>query len=123
MKNKLAYLACPYSHPDHEIMEARHHLVNRMAFELHKRGRMVYSPLTHNIPLIKLNGGKGTWEEWGNFDLAMLSRCNELIVLTVPGWQDSKGVACEIAHAKKLELPIEMINPKEYFNLKLVTNE
>lgn len=122
MKNKLAYLACPYSHPDKEIMEARYHLANRMAYAFHQRGRMVYSPLTHNITLTKLNHGKASWQEWKEFDLTMLSRCNELIVLIIPGWQESKGVACEIAHAKKLDLPIEMINPKEYFNLKLVTS-
>lgn len=123
MKNrdqKISYLACPYSHPDPEIKALRHHLVNRMALELHKRGRMVFSPLTHNIPLIQVSGKQNFWDDWGRFDLTMLERCDELIVLQVPGWEESKGVTNEIAHAKKLNIPIEMINPKEYFNLSLV---
>lgn len=117
---KISYLACPYSHPDREMKEMRHHLVNRMALELHKRGRLVYSPLTHNIPLIHLSGKSNNWDDWEAFDKAMLARCDELLVLKIPGWDISQGVTAEMEFAKELNIPIEIIDPKNYFTLTLV---
>ena len=36
-----------------------------------------------------------------------------MIVLKLPGWQDSKGVTAEIAYAKELDLPIEWMESTE----------
>ena len=122
-KQKISYLACPYTHPDEKIKKMRHLLVNRIALECHKRGKLVYSPLTHNLPLIQLSRKENSWDDWGLFDKSMLERCDELLVIQAPGWEQSKGVAAEIAHAKEFNIPIEMINPKEYFGLSLVYSE
>ena len=108
----IAYLAAPHTHPDPKIKELRHELVNRTAYRLISQGIMVYSPLTHNIPLDAL-GIHGDWLTWKDFDLEMLSRCDRLIVLKLPGWEVSKGVAAEIAHAKELGLPIEWLEEEE----------
>jgi hypothetical protein len=50
----IAYLACPYAHPDPKVKKERHAIVNRVAFNLMRQGIMVYSPLTHNLPLDQL---------------------------------------------------------------------
>ncbi len=102
----LVYLASPYSHPDPKIKEKRLSLVNRIACSLMQGGTHVYSPLTHNIPLIRL-GIPGTWTAWKKYDLSMLSRCDRLVVLMLPGWEESVGVADEIHHAKEHHIPIE----------------
>ncbi len=102
----VAYLSCPYFHPDPFIKEMRHTIVNRVAFELMTQGIMVYSPLTHNLPIDRL-GIHGNWVTWKNFDHMMISKCNRLIVLMLPDWEHSKGVAAEIAYAEKHEIPIE----------------
>ena len=39
----------------------------------------------------------------------MLQRCDELIVLTLTGWETSRGVQAEIAFAKEINLPIKMM--------------
>jgi hypothetical protein len=39
----------------------------------------------------------------------MLKECAKLMVLTMPGWEDSKGVSGEIAIAKELGIAIEYI--------------
>lgn len=108
----IAYLACPYSHPNPKIKERRHAIVNRIAFDLISQGIFVYSPLTHNVPIDQL-GIHGNWITWKDFDHEMLSRCDRLIVLKLPGWEDSKGVNAEINQAKELGLPIEWMEVSE----------
>lgn len=43
----------------------------------------------------------------------MVSKCEKLIVIKLPGWETSTGVTAEIAHAKELGLLIEEIFPSE----------
>ena len=102
----IAYLSCPYSDPDPKVRVRRHQIVNQVVFEMMQQGTLVYSPLTHNVPINEL-GIHGNWLTWKNFDHGMLSRCDRLIVLKLPGWENSKGVAAEVACAQKLNLPIE----------------
>lgn len=104
--SNVAYLACPYTDPNPKIKLMRYRAVTWTAYELMKAGTLVYSPLTHNIPLADL-GIHGNWVTWKEFDHAMLSRCNRLILLKLPGWEASKGVAAELEFAKDLNLPIE----------------
>jgi hypothetical protein len=106
----IAYLACPYSDPDLKVKEMRHALANEIAAELLSQGTLVFSPLTYSIPLSHSHKG---WANWRNFDLEMLSRCDRLIVLKLPGWESSNGVAEEITHAKELGLPIEWMEVPE----------
>lgn len=106
----VSYLACPYSDPDSQVKQRRLDVVTRAAFKLMQEGRVVYSPLTHNIPISQL-GIQGRWTTWQSFDLPILSKCDFLIVLRLPGWETSPGVTAEIAHAKKENIPIEWMDP------------
>mgnify|MGYP000945932908 CR=1 FL=1 len=106
----VAYLACPYSHKDPRIQRKRLKQVNQTVHELLSQGIHVYSPLTHNVPINDL-GFNGDWLKWSSFDHEMLSRCDRLIVLKLPGWEDSKGVKAEIEKAKELNLCIEWMEP------------
>lgn len=108
MTMNIAYLAAPYTHNDSKVQQMRYDLVTRVAYNLIKEGILVYSPLTHNVPIDKL-GLHGDWLRWKEFDHGMLSRCDRLLVLKLPGWEISKGVAAEIAHAKEIGLPIEWL--------------
>lgn len=108
----VAYLSSPYNHPDPKIKQQRHDIVNSVVFDYMRRGILVYSPLTHNIPIDQL-GIHGNWMTWKDFDHEMVSRCDRVIVLKLPGWEDSKGVAAEIARAKEVGIPIEWIECPE----------
>lgn len=101
----LAYLAAPYSHPNPQIKDWRYKAVTKIAAVLLKEGQMVYSPLTHNVPLSRL-GVQGSWETWRELDHLMLSKCDLLIVLTLEGWETSTGVKSEIEYAKERNIPI-----------------
>jgi len=111
---KIAYLASPFAHPDDNIKQQRLQAVNRYAAMCHQKGKLVYSPLTHNIPLSEAYGELASWNAWGDFDRAMLARCDELIVLMLDGWKESKGVAHEIQYAIDIKIPIvyhRLVNP------------
>ena len=108
-RHKISYLACPFTHPDPQIQAERLNTVNQFVAEKHQSGEFIYSPLTHNITLAKHFTKKASWETWEKFDKAMLQRCDELIVLTLTGWETSRGVQAEIAFAKEINLPIKMM--------------
>jgi hypothetical protein len=102
----LAYLACPYSDPDPQVKMKRHALANRVAYELLSQGVLVFSPLTYSVPLQQLGSHRG-WVSWKKFDLEIISRCDRMIVLKLPGWESSKGVMEEITYAQEIGLPVE----------------
>lgn len=108
MKPLIAYLACPYQHEDPNIKALRLDIVTEVAALFHCKGHFVYSPLTHNYPLCQ-KGVTQTWDTWRQFDLGLLERCDKLLVLSLPGWEISKGVQAEIEHAKDLKIPIEFL--------------
>lgn len=101
---KLIYLASPYSHPDPAVRELRYEHACAATAGLMRRGLHVYSPIVHSHPLVKYELPTD-WEYWQAHDIAMLHRCQELYVLTLDGWMESKGVRAEIAEASLLELP------------------
>ena len=41
----------------------------------------------------------------------LLSACNELVVLMLPGWREGVGVQVEIDLALELDLPIRYLEP------------
>lgn len=105
----VVYLACPYSHPDPAIKELRHAIVNLYAYELMSQEIFVFSPLTHNVPLVQL-GMANNWNTWKKYDHLMLSKCDRLLVLKMPGWEESPGVTSEIEYARELGLPIDWLD-------------
>ena len=107
-KAPVAYLATPYSHSDHNIQRIRFLQVTWMASELLRQNIYTYSPITHNIAMNAM-GIFGDFKDWMSFDHSMLERCDRLLVLQLQGWEDSKGVAAEIACAKELGMPIEYL--------------
>lgn len=103
----MIYLASPYAHPDPEIMQSRFHSVAALTADLLKRGRVVYSPIAHNHYLAVQFDMPRSWDFWQTVDLPMLDLAEELYVLCLPGWQESKGVQAEIDHAQQRGIPIQ----------------
>lgn len=118
----IAYIGCPYGDPDPNIRKFREQAVTQMVFDLREQGIYAYSPITHNMPVDRL-GVFGDFKSWMEFDHNMLSRCDKLFVLKLPGWQNSKGLAAEIAFAKSQNIPIEEIEPTDDFLEKVTCTE
>jgi nucleoside 2-deoxyribosyltransferase len=104
------YLACPFTDPDPVVQAARHNAANTAAARLIAAGFVVYSPLTHSVPLMEYGFG-GDWATWERVDRAFLSVCRALIVMIIPGWNQSRGVQAEIAIAQEIGVPVIYWNP------------
>ncbi len=110
MNHGICYLAAPFSHPDLEVRQRRHEAVCRAAAELIRAGRTVFSPISHSYGISRY-GLPLNWEFWQRLDLKYLEFCDEVIVLKIPGWQESVGVQAEIAAAQAMGKPVTFMEP------------
>jgi hypothetical protein len=105
----LVYLACPYSDPDPAVREARFHASNRAAAKLMKLGYMVFAPISHTHPIAVDGDLPKGWDFWEQYDRAVLSCCNRIGVLKLPGWDKSVGVAAELKIASEMGIVVEYL--------------
>lgn len=103
---KLYFIACPYSDPDGKVVEMRFQTSTQAAAELALQGVATYSQITMTHPINLELSKSGKKIQWSKIDEVFLSRCDGLIVLTVPGWEKSGGVAAEIKYFKDKNLPV-----------------
>jgi hypothetical protein len=111
---KLIYLACPYTHADPSIEKYRYETACRVAAKLMECGIAVFSPLSHSVPLVPfLNEKKSDHEFWMSVDLPILSRCDEVLILGLEGWKESRGVKEELFEAMALGIPVTLVEEKD----------
>ena len=102
----MIYLASPYSHPSPTVRQQRYEqAVEHAVMLVNKRNEAVFSPIAHSHPMA-LHGLSGAWEMWAEMDLAVIAICEELVVLQLRGWEHSRGIAAEIAEARRLGIPV-----------------
>ena len=111
----LKYLASPYSDPDPAVCEARFRAACRAAAILMQRGESVYSPIAHSHPIAEHVGNHLDHDFWLRQDREMLRRCDAMIVLMLPGWENSRGIAAEIELADELDLEVLYMDPSVVF--------
>jgi nucleoside 2-deoxyribosyltransferase len=112
----MVYLAAPYSDEDPSVREARFCETNRAAAALMRAGLHVCSPISHSHPISQC-GVPGDWSRWELLDRWMLRHCDEVVVLTLDGWEASKGVQAELAIAAELNLPVRYLSLAEAMSL------
>ena len=110
--SKLIYLACPYTSPDETTRRDRVEAASWFAADLMaKHDFAVFSPITHGHQVYdhlppKLGQDHSYWMRQC---LPMLRRCDELILIPLPGWQASRGVEIELDFAASAHIPIGFI--------------
>jgi hypothetical protein len=107
----MIYLASPYS----KFTEGQTTAFLDAAMltgKLIKRGFDVFSPIVHGHPLA-IYGGVPQFDAalWERVNRPYLEWCDELYVATMPGWQESAGVAHEIKYFADNGLPIANVDP------------
>lgn len=108
----LAYLACPYSHPDRSVRVSRFEAANRATAALMDRGLVVFSPISHTHPVAEQCELPKGWDFWEQFDRAYLSVCHSIYVLCIDGWRESVGVTAELKIAEELGLEVWFTNER-----------
>jgi len=106
----MIYLAMPYSALQPEIREQRFQIACRVTAALLRSGLAIFSPICHSHVLVE-HGLPGDWQFWAKYDREHLQNCDELLVLTLPGWPESVGVQAEIQIATELNIPIRYLDP------------
>jgi hypothetical protein len=111
----VTYLASPYTDPDPAVRQARFEIVCRIAGALMARGEVVFSPIAHghSIQMLANPPLPREWNFWRRQDFRHLEHADRLIVLMLPGWQDSCGVTEERNAAEKLGIPVEYMEVPE----------
>jgi nucleoside 2-deoxyribosyltransferase len=106
---KILYLACPYTDPDHLVRQERFNLATRAAASLIAKGHIVFSPITMTHPIDIVMAGE--WNTlgsdfWVRFDQAFMERCDEFVLLTIDGWQNSSGIQRELEYFSAAGKPL-----------------
>jgi len=96
------YLAIPYT----GLQELSFKTANKVAAKLMRKGKAVYSPISHSHTIALQEDLPTTWEWWMKIDIEFIQWCDVLYVVTLPGWDKSPGVAEEIEIATRLNKPI-----------------
>jgi hypothetical protein len=112
INGKLIYLASPYSHQEEEVREMNYKIVSKIAADMVYEGNVVLSPISYGHNLLNFCNMPSDWEFWYNFCVTFLLKCDELIVVKMPGWDISRGVLEEIEIAKNHNIKISFIEPK-----------
>lgn len=107
----MIYLASPYSHANPSVQDARFRAVRQHTANLLRHKIPVFSPIAYGYQFqrdFNFAGDAATWEQLNH---AMIAVCTEVHVLTLLGWQQSTGVAAEIALATSLGKPVVYVSP------------
>jgi hypothetical protein len=106
------YLASPYGHPSARVREDRFYDAVKAAGNLMLKGHHVFAPIVHSHPIAEnVLAIPNTHDFWLKQDFALLRYASTLVVLMLPGWQESVGVKAEIDRAGVLGIPIEYMEP------------
>jgi hypothetical protein len=76
------------------------------------RGVVAYSPLSHSFGVLTQSGQDAIPESyWLDHGLAMLGCCAAMMVVCIPGWEQSNGVRNEIEYAVSHGIPVWYFSP------------
>ena len=108
---KLVYIASPYTHADEDVRLSRFAAVRDYTAHLMQHmmstGVVPFSPIVHCHEIALVNDLPKGYDYWLTVDKTFLRHADELWVLMLDGWQQSKGVKAEIAFAESILIPVK----------------
>lgn len=111
--SRLVYLAGPYTHTDKSVEEDRYK-IHRAVCAYMMRNENVFSPIVHGHNLLpELADFSGA--DWSKWNKAFLRHASEVVVIDMPGCDESKGLQFELNMAKELGIPVRKCNLKFFF--------
>lgn len=106
---KKIYLAAPYSDPDPVIRQRRTELADHVAAKIMQQGYVVFSPLSQSHRIAHHIGNHLSHDFWLTQDLEMLALCDEMWILTIPGYSKSEGIRMECDKALEWGKPVRKV--------------
>lgn len=106
----MIYLASPYSHPDEHVRHYRWWEVLKVTARMVAAGMFPFSPIVHSHDMARIHGMAFDHAAWQSYDEHMLGMADALYVLMVEGWQESVGVASEVAFAEARGIPVHYVS-------------
>lgn len=107
----LIYLASPYSHEEAHIRLERYIRACIVAGRLITEGHDIFCPVAHSHQMSYSAHVRYDDPCWYRLDNAILAKCDELWILMLDGWKESKGIAAELAIAVERDMPVKYIEP------------
>lgn len=107
----MIYLASPYSDPDPQVMEERYQRTFRYTTIQLLNHVPIFSPIVYGYPFHATGALSGDADTWKFLNVAMVNAAHQVHVLTLPGWNTSKGVSIEIDLAHRLNIPVSYVKP------------
>jgi hypothetical protein len=104
----MIYVASPYYDPDPSVIESRMEVVYEVMAGLMKEGNHCVSPMLMH-PVVKKHDLPNTFDYWENYSYDMLKRCDEMLVIQLPGWEESRGVKAERDFCNLHNVPIDYL--------------
>ena len=114
----MIYLALPYSHEDPKVCQARYADACEAYAILTCLEYVVLCPILQSHPASIGFNLPGDWETWEYIDIEYLKACDDVFVLSLDGWEESVGVAAEVAEADrqgKMVVQVSMEDLKEMY--------
>lgn len=106
MQQRKVYLAAPYTHDDHDVVDSRVQRINMIAGALMKKGHIVFSPISHSHPIAVVSALPTDFKFWQAQNHEFIRWCDTVVVAMMPGWKDSKGILDEIEFAMSINKPV-----------------
>jgi len=116
----MLYLASPFSHPAAAVRQYRYKKACRATAKLIAAGIPVFSPLCNSVPAVELGGLEAEHSTFMAVDIPILQRSDEILVLALDGWTESKGVKQEMFEALSLRKPVTVIGEADIERLPAI---
>ena len=101
----ITYVASPYSHPDPRVLEARVRAARIITAGMLREGIPAFSPVSYSDTLVETCGARPR-SGWYEFDLHFLQHARKMIILKLPGWEESRGILIEKGFAHARQIPV-----------------
>lgn len=118
-RSGLLYVAGPYSaklpdgKEDKVLVQERMSIFSRCMEQLMLLNALPVSPMLMHMVRQECADLPGDWAYWRRYSETVLANCNILVVITIPGWEDSTGIKGEVRCAGQWFMPVVYITPEE----------
>ncbi|MCG9133149.1 DUF1937 family protein [Candidatus Poribacteria bacterium] len=111
-KKPIIYFANPYRHKNPNVMQHRFETMRTITAQIIQEQNYIipFTPVVYTHDLSQYCEDDQDWVQW---DLQFLAKCDAMVVITLDGWEESEGVQKEIEYCKENEIPIMYLDVEE----------